>query len=143
MVDPGSAVGTISLGIQVAQGLLKYYSHFRSYDEDISHAIQRVERLHSTFATLEVPLGRLELNNDSISKRVRISLNSCKQELLELEDVVKKCTEVPVPHTTLSRMQRVKNKALYPFRRSTLVGIEKWVQIAQTDLDAAIQVLQL
>jgi hypothetical protein len=112
MADPGSAVGIISLGIQVAQGLLKFYSSFSAYDVDIAHATQRVERLYSTLAALEAPLSRLELRNDSISERVRISLNSCRQELLNLEDVVKKCAEVSVPHTISTRIQRVKTRAL-------------------------------
>jgi hypothetical protein len=115
MADPGSAVGILSLGVQVAQGLVKHYSSFKAYDVDIARAIEHVERLYSTLAALEAPLSRFELSNDSVPERVRISLNSCRQELSNLEDVVKKCAEVSVPHSISTRIQRVKTKTLYPF----------------------------
>jgi hypothetical protein len=143
MADPGTAVGVVSLGLQVAQGLVKYYSHFKTYDNDIAHAHQRLKRLHDTFAALEGPLSRPELSGNPDSECVRKSLNSCKQELLKLKELVEKCDGVSIPHTTSLRVQKVKSKVLYPFRKSTLADVEKWVRLAQADLDSAVHVLQL
>jgi hypothetical protein len=117
MNDPGSAVGVLSLGVQVAQGLVKYYSSFKAYDVDIARAIEHVERLYSTLAALEAPLSRFELSNDSVPERVRISLNSCRQELSNLEDLVKKCAEVSVPHSISTRIQRVKPRRCIRFEK--------------------------
>lgn len=142
MADPGTAVGVISLGLQVAQGLVKYYSICKAYDEDIPHLVERVKRLDDTLAALEAPLHRLELNGDTISGRVRDSLNSCKKELLKLDEVVKKCSEVPVSNTMPMWFWEAKNKMKYPFRKSTLTDIVQWVQLAQADLNTAMHILQ-
>lgn len=143
MVDPGSAIGVVSLGIQVAQGLVKYYSNFKAYDDDISHAVKRTERLHSTLAALEVTLQEVETNGDSVSERARISICDCEHELLKLGEVVKTCAEAPAPTSMAARMKLIEKRLAYPFRKGTLRDVIAWVDRAQADLDTAIQALQL
>jgi hypothetical protein len=49
MADPisaaGTAVGIISLGLQVSQGLIKYYTHFKAHDKEIADTVSRSEAL--------------------------------------------------------------------------------------------------
>lgn len=142
MVDPGTAVGIVSLGLQVAKSLAKYYSDYKVYDDDILHAVERVQRLYETCEALEAPLRKLELSGDPISERVRDSLNSCRRKLLKLNDTVTKCSGTPALSSTSIRAQEVKKRILFPFRKSTLADVEKWVQLAQANLDTAMHVLQ-
>tara|TARA_R110002003_G_scaffold106_18_gene8866 strand:+ start:5083 stop:5286 length:204 start_codon:yes stop_codon:yes gene_type:complete len=49
----GTAIGVTSLGIQLCQAIIKYYSRFRSFDDDISGVVKRAEVLGCTLETLE------------------------------------------------------------------------------------------
>lgn len=56
MSDPisvaGSALGVVSVGIQVCQGLLSYYNAWRSYNSQISHCYNTIEGLNATLENL-------------------------------------------------------------------------------------------
>lgn len=52
MGDPlsvaGSVVGLISLGIQVSQSLISFYTAYKDQNSDISKTIRRLENLQDT-----------------------------------------------------------------------------------------------
>lgn len=48
----GSAVGVASLGLQVCQGLLKYYNNWKDYNEDMAIAYRSIETLEETCVSL-------------------------------------------------------------------------------------------
>ena len=56
MSDPfsvaGSAVGVISLGISVCQGLVTYCSQYKSFNDGISNMIRKVQGLNDILAAL-------------------------------------------------------------------------------------------
>ena len=41
-MDPGTALGIVSLGIQVCEGLLGYYRDYKRYEEDCQEAYTRL-----------------------------------------------------------------------------------------------------
>ena len=51
-MDPGTAVGVISLGIQVCEGILKYYRDWKGYEDDIQGTYTEIDHLAKTFALL-------------------------------------------------------------------------------------------
>ena len=61
-MDAGSAVGIVSLGIQVCQGLLDYYHSWKSYRTDINTAYDCIADLHKTFALLQDTLSSSSLD---------------------------------------------------------------------------------
>jgi len=64
MSDPfsvaSSAVGIISLGLQVTQGVVTYYSQFKAFDGDIAEISCKADGLHGILQALEVPLRKFE-----------------------------------------------------------------------------------
>ncbi|PVI07660.1 hypothetical protein DM02DRAFT_286359 [Periconia macrospinosa] len=143
MADPGTAVGVVSLGLQITQGLLEYYSNYKTYSDDIAHAVQRIKYLHETLAALEIPLQKLETRGDTVSERVRVSVRNCDHVLMKLDEVVRKCGEVPASQSVVTKMKMVEKRLVYPLRKGTLRDVSTWVDRAQNDLDTALHALQL
>jgi hypothetical protein len=60
MSDPLSIAagiaGFLSLGIQVTQTLVDFYSVYKSQDTDIAKITQNMENLQSTFRSLEIAI---------------------------------------------------------------------------------------
>jgi hypothetical protein len=54
----GTAVGIASLGIQVCQGLLSYYSDWKDYNSDVSSTYDAITDLGKTLILLKSTLGR-------------------------------------------------------------------------------------
>lgn len=56
MGDPlstvASAVGIVSLGLQVCQGIVQYYSHWKDYTVDIASTYELVGQLRGIFEAL-------------------------------------------------------------------------------------------
>ena len=59
LATAGSLVGLISLSIQSSQGLMSYYSAWKSYDEQIGHTHQNLDELRITCENLERELQRI------------------------------------------------------------------------------------
>lgn len=62
----GTAVGVISLGIQVCQGLVSYYKNWKSFDDDIAHLYAKIDGLRITLENLEHTLPKLRHLNANI-----------------------------------------------------------------------------
>lgn len=65
MADPfsvaGSAVGVISLGLAVGQGLLAYYGPLKAYDEQIHDVSDRIKSFSSTLKALKAVLANAKV----------------------------------------------------------------------------------
>lgn len=133
----GSAVGIISLGISVCQGLLFYYDGYRKYDSDIKHTCDTIEDLNKTLALLK---DTVENDTLDVAKKDRVKdcVEACETSLEELDE--EKLKIQPIPNNTIrSHLKRIK----YPFRQSTLQKLRKLVGDVQDRLKLALQVLQL
>ena len=75
MADPGTAIGIISLGIQVCQGLTSYYSVYKSFHDHVNHANLRLGDLQATLEILQQLLPRLDPSSSStVTNASRIHL---------------------------------------------------------------------
>ena len=140
----GSVVGIVSLGIQLTQGLLKYYGSWKDQDNDISDMCASLDSLQRTLTILSKtiqPPARFGMSiKDSVEKhvnRIHSALERLKDELRKVQG-----TESPKPGSR-SAMRRHVRRALYPFREETLSKIRRVVFEARSNLDLALQVLQV
>ena len=140
----GSVVGIVSLGIQLTQGLLKYYGSWKDQDSDISDMCASLDSLQRTLTILSKtiqPPARFSMSiKDSLEKnvnRINGALEKLKDELGKIQG-----TESPKPGAR-SAMRRHVRRALYPFREETLSKIQRVVSEACSNLDLALQVLQV
>ncbi|KAF2490770.1 hypothetical protein BU16DRAFT_585146 [Lophium mytilinum] len=147
MGDPfsitGSAVGVISLGLQVCQGVITYYSNFRALGDDIATIIQKTESLNGLLQVLEAPLKKVECDTNPISAQVRLSVIACEAGLAKLDHAVTKYAN-DVPATTAkAKICLFGERALYPFKRETLKELSATLEGLHHHLDSAVQVLNL
>ncbi|KAI9860058.1 MAG: hypothetical protein M1813_006406 [Trichoglossum hirsutum] len=140
----GSVVGIVSLGIQLTQGLLKYYRSWKDQDNDISDVCASLDSLQRTLTILSKtiqPPARFDMGiKDSVEKNV----NCINGALEKLTDELRKVqgTEL-LKSGARSAMRRHVRRALYPFREETLSNIQRVVSEARSNLDLALQVLQV
>jgi hypothetical protein len=143
MADPGTAVGIISLGLQVLQGLVKFYSHFASFSTEIAAVVQRIEGLCMTLDALDGPVRKVE-RDDAISAAVRRCIDTCRSSIRDLEIYRRNCGDTELGASTLEdKLRHVRKRLTFPFRKGTLNDIGRVLDRLQSNLDTVILALQL
>lgn len=149
MSDPfsvaGSAVGVISLGLTVCQGLLTYYGQYKSFHQETNDATSHLETLDCMLKVLVNTITKGELQTASLTAEpARIAIETikrCERKILELDETLKKCKDTPV--SASSSLKFSKARALYPFRRDTLVALRGSVHWLQGNLENSLSLLNL
>jgi len=137
-------VGIVSLGVQITQGLLKYYGSWKGQDSDILDMCASLDSLSRILTILWKTIQPPTTFSVSINECVEKNITFVKGAMEKLEEELKKVqgTESPEPGAR-STMRRHVRKALYPFREETLRKVRRAVSEARQDLNTALQVLQV
>jgi len=82
-----SVVGIISLGIQVTQGLVDFYSAYSSQKSDIAHTLKKLDRLLDVLKTLREQLGGREFseNEQALHDNITSAVQDCDECVRELQ----------------------------------------------------------
>jgi uncharacterized coiled-coil protein SlyX len=158
----GLVAGVVSLGLQVSQGLISYYRDFRGQEEEINSLSTRLETLKETLLVIEVLLAsdqRLGLQSADL---VKSSVISTLGGIARLQTFLKKCrqnatqdsgtstlagaagpSERPNQDVASRQVKKLLSKVAYPFRKSTLTGLNDTVAELQANLNIAINALHL
>ncbi|THX33176.1 hypothetical protein D6D12_01698 [Aureobasidium pullulans] len=140
-MDLGTAVGVISLGIQVLQGI--------DYGDDIASLCTSSVALLQTLQYLQVQLDRKGSIPDDFRAHILASVYQCNDGLQRLRKRLDKIKAEPVPldRNILKSIQRQATnqlrKATYPFKCSTLAKLRETVQDLRDNLSLALQALDL
>lgn len=147
MTDPFSAasgaVGIISLGIQVCQGLITYCSNFKAFDEDIANIRRKSEGLQDLLLALEGPLRRAEAGDGNVSAQVRGRVLDCEGGLRSLADAMQKYGSFPAPTNLEDKLRLLGKKTVYPFKKSTLRELTTTLESLQANIQLAVTCLTL
>jgi hypothetical protein len=139
-----SAVGIISLSIQTAQGILWYYGAWKDRADDISSMCTSLNALTETLDILSKTIKPPAVFGQIVKDNVEKSINTFDGTLKKLEnelDTVKR-TELPKPGLRFTIRRHVW-RALYPFKKHTLVKIKGIISEARSNLFLALEVLKL
>lgn len=148
MADPLSiasgTAGLLSLGLQITQSLVKFYTAYKDQDTDLVKVTQNLKSLQTLFIFL----------NDTVEERR--SQASTRDLLREVEKVVQKCEEIITElQSECERFHRdsvaglkdrfkvAGRRAAYPFRKSTLQKLEEDVNEIRENLSLALDILQV
>ncbi|KAH9215897.1 hypothetical protein DL95DRAFT_460743 [Leptodontidium sp. 2 PMI_412] len=147
----GSAVGIISLGIQLCNGIISYYNGYRRQDADLDKTLQSLETLKGLLISLDAPLNGLASSSQAFTApamNVEECITQCNTSLVELQNYLDKCRDV-LPAGSKSKRSlgdtfkiQVK-KALFPFRRDSLDSLKDNVDRVRKNLDTAFDILHL
>lgn len=147
MADPasivGTAVGVLSLGIQVCQGLVSYYEKWKSFDDDIAHFHASIDGLRITLENLECTLPKFKNSSANIvadvEKKIIFSINGIRK----LEEVLYKCNSSVSANITQQRGYRLVQKTFYPFKKATLQELSNNVMNLEHNLTTSLHSLTL
>ncbi|CAG8902272.1 unnamed protein product [Penicillium egyptiacum] len=147
MSDPLSIAagiaGFLSLGIQVTQTLVDFYSVYKSQDADIAKITRNMENLQGAFRSLESAIQKRQSqpNAEELLKEVEKATQRCHEIIHELRAECQKLHSESV--TCLKgRLQAAGRRATYPFRKSTIQKIEEDVGAIRENMLFALNVLQ-
>ena len=139
-MDPGTALGTVSLGIQVCEGLLGYYRDYKGYEEDCQEAYTQIDSLRKTFDYLDDKLKTLP--QKALATRAQECITGCQNSIEQLGAVLKKIEGEPSAGIW-QRLGAKSRRLLYPFKKDTLERLKSIVQKMLQPLDLAIQLILL
>ena len=142
MVDP---IGVVSLGIQVVQGILWYYESYKSSDDDISGTCRTLGQLQHSLQLVK-PYLTDHLTRQEVRQQIERCVLSSSDSLQKLEKKLVKMkaftAESPALRTKNPQYGRV-YRALYPFKRSTLLKLSEEASESQGQLHIALSALGL
>ena len=143
MADPvsaaGFAIGAISLGIQVCQGLVSYYADWKSCYDDIDRIYGKLRGLEETLTNVKEGMMKFQGANAKEIADVNEKIASCQEAICRLQVVLKKCCSSPSANSVHKFFQ----KSLYPFKKSTLQELDASVRDLQGNLDTGLLSLLL
>ncbi|KAF4968276.1 hypothetical protein FZEAL_10414 [Fusarium zealandicum] len=147
MADPlsiaGSAVGIISLGITVAQGLFNYYTAFRDKNSDVGFTTKKLNRLSELLQTLQLQLEQRQFRIDeqelcsSIPRYIEES-----EELIQDLDAELQKLRSSASCGSLYQARAAGRRLIYPLRQSTLQKLDEDIDALVVCLSFALQLLQ-
>lgn len=138
-----TAVGIVSLGIQVCQGLITYYSAYKDQDAIILAVQQNVTALLGHLSKTQLILHSLSGEHDSATAQVESEVKRCLTSISALEVTRKKCRDESLSDGIRSQVKRKAQKLSFPFRKETLEDVQKNVGTVQACLHMAISILEL
>lgn len=141
----GTAVGVISLGIQVCGGLIAYYDSWKDCPKEVSTAQEQVVDLQKTLEasrTALASISALGAVQDAMS-RVEQSILACRSGIQELSSKLAKVQQVKPSIGLGVKAQREMQRLLYPFRANTLMKLRDLCTDLRSRLDIALQILLL
>jgi hypothetical protein len=147
MSDPLSIAagiaGFLSLGLQVTQTLVDFYSVYKNQDADIAKITQNIENLQSCFRSLEnaIQQRQSQPNAEVLLQEVNKAAQRCNEIIQELQTIYQKL-DIKSGFCLKCRLQVARRRATYPFRRSTIQKIEEDISDIRENLLFALNMLQ-
>ncbi|KAL4778820.1 hypothetical protein BJX76DRAFT_362362 [Aspergillus varians] len=148
MADPLSiasgVAGFLSLGIQVTQSLIEFYSAYKGQAADLVQITRNLEGLLGCFRTLDTALqNRLQrADEQELLQGVNNAVSASREVIVELQAECQKFQKEPTA-SLKHRIQGAGRRATYPFRKSTLQKLEEDIAEIREHLSLALDVLQL
>jgi hypothetical protein len=137
------------LGIQVCSGLVKYYSQWKDYDEDVQTTLSQVQELQGIFQSCRVAVEDSDGAPVDLLDVLERQLQACAASVLRLQKYLDKI-RIQCPNgaqsfieVALSSIKRGQKQLLYPFRQGTLGKLRDVVFETKSNLMPALQALNL
>ncbi|KAI1745155.1 hypothetical protein F4680DRAFT_404447 [Xylaria scruposa] len=146
MTDPisiaGTAVGVVSLGLQVYSGAKQYLDHFHARDERVSVALTYLDQLKAAVDVVDGATRSLQVQHQIPADVVLSCLRVCMAEMRKLQG---KLEEFMPSHQNSSnnKLKQIKKKLEYPFQIDSIEEIEKGLRRILDQLSIAIHGLEL
>lgn len=147
MSDPlsvaGSAVGIISLGIQVCQGLISYLQSLQGREQDIKDSLNDVQTVISILYSLKSILPKVD-KSSSETPAIRRCLAESEEKIRELQQFSLEIRGTQSPeHDILARIDHAGRALLYPFREGKLKSLCQALKSLLQNLSLSLNITSL
>ena len=149
MTDPLSiaagTAGLISLGIQVTQSLVKFYTSYKHQNEDVKGTLRNLESLHIILDTLQTSIKARENSSEEqtlLATAIESHVETCEESIQELQDEYSKLREHILSRDDIkAAIKSAGRRAAYPFRQSTLHKLGEDIDEIKSNLILAMEIL--
>lgn len=148
MGDPfsaaGTAVGIVSLGVQVCQGLISYYDKWKSFDDDIAQIQVKLNGLSMTLENLEKHIvPKFRSSNAREVEDVDQKILSCFTGIHKLKVILTKCQTSAPADIVHGKAYKLVRKTFYSFKKTTFQELNASVTSLQENLQTSLLSLML
>ena len=137
----GTAVGVISLGIQVCQGLVGYYGSWKDAPKDVARICQSIRSLEEMLNVVKTAVKDNGVASQAESG-IQSGIDSLATSIAELQIQLIKVQEINGP-SIWSKVHGHGRRLLYPFREGTLLKLDGIFAEMRENLRFALDVRQL
>ncbi|ERS97064.1 hypothetical protein HMPREF1624_06393 [Sporothrix schenckii ATCC 58251] len=139
-----SIAGLISLGIQVTQSLVDYYTAYKGRETDVADTTKKLKRLSGMLESLRCHLvdRKFLADDQDLLETIEGALRDCEGCIHELQSQCDKFKDNSTSSIQAKALTAAR-KLAYPFRRTTLEELNDTVDEIAAHLSLALQSLQL
>ena len=147
MTDPLSVAagiaGLISLGVQVTDSLVKFYTSYKGLNGDVARTTGNLESLHDIFDFLQTAVTTRTFRQEerALIKNIESSISKCSDLIQELQEEWEKFDKSSVSGIK-GGIVAARHRIAYPLRQSTLQKLDEDIRSIRDDLRLALDALQ-
>jgi hypothetical protein len=142
MIDPGTALAIVGLGIDAVKQLHSYYVVWKGRDRDVEEIRQQLTWLMNLFQAIETTLDDDDLNT-ALVQMICESVESCQEIITKLKAKLLKVKGEGEPDTLLKKMDDQRRRALYPFKKGTIGALLDLIDMCKDQMKTVIPLLNL
>jgi len=134
------ATGILSFGIMICQSLVDYYGSWKAYPKDIDALCQYLGRVSGIMTNLKMCINSSTFPSAS-KEQVESSIRACSSHVAVLNKKLEKLEAAMPLAARQNSVKSVVQRAVYPFKKSTLKGIKDCVASLEASLGLAVGAL--
>lgn len=135
-------VGIVSFGIELCQGLLEYYSSWKDAESEVMTTWNSIQDLTQILLLIKSTLDNQDIASEVIFK-IQDSIALCEDGIANLNKKLQKMQIFPLRDTVGERFLSQARRALYPFKKSTLIKLQEIVEDLQDRLHLTLTILDM
>ncbi|KAI1457538.1 hypothetical protein F4805DRAFT_428169 [Annulohypoxylon moriforme] len=139
----GAAVGIVSLGIQVCQGLISYYRSIEGRKQELTDGLREVQNLLVVFSSLNGILPQVNQRRPCDFNIIRECLEDSEKTLQELQLRLDNLKSSSTSSKIKNRMKETGRTALYHFVRDKLVSLRQTLHQLLHNLNLALTITSM
>jgi hypothetical protein len=144
MIDPGTALAIVGLGIDAVKQLRSYYVVWKGRDRDVEEIRQQLTWLMNLFQAIETTLSESDDDlNTALVQMICESVENCHEIITKLKAKLLKVKQEGEPDTLLKKMDDQRKRALYPFKKGTIGGLLDLIDMCKDQMQTVVSLLNL
>ncbi|KAL9485361.1 hypothetical protein ACSS6W_004150 [Trichoderma asperelloides] len=135
-------VGIVSFGIQLCQGLLDYYGSWKDAESEVTATYNSIQDLTKILLLVKSSIDKQDPESEIIVK-IHDSITLCEGGITNLDKKLQKIRKFSLSDTVGERLLSQARRALYPFKKSTLIKLQEIVGDLQDRLHLTLTTLDI